>query len=115
VGTRFDYAPINPNNLHQEYGPPPNDQRSRIVLSGVANVPWQLVFSPIWTMATGVPMDILLPGASEYVTTQKRRMEIPIDFIRNKGVTSCGLKKVTYWGRSCPLVIAQAHVRVPAP
>lgn len=68
----FEYAPIDPNDLHREYGPPPNDQRSRIVLSGVANMPWQLVFSPIWTMATGVPMDILLPGASERVPTIQR-------------------------------------------
>lgn len=68
----FEYSPIDPNNLHREYGPPPNDQRHRLVLSGVANLPWRFRFAPIWTIASGVPMDILLPDGSERVPTMQR-------------------------------------------
>lgn len=68
----FEYSPIDPNNLQREYGPPPNDQRHRLVLSGVGNLPWKLRFAPIWTIASGVPMDILLPDGSERVPTMQR-------------------------------------------
>jgi outer membrane receptor protein involved in Fe transport len=68
----FEYSPIDPNNLRREYGPPPNDQRHRLVLSGFANLPYKLGFSAIWTIASGVPMDILLPDGSERVPTMQR-------------------------------------------
>ena len=68
----FEYSPIDPNNLQLEYGPPPNDQRHRLVMSGVANLPYKFQFSPVWTIATGVPMDILLPDGSERVPTIQR-------------------------------------------
>jgi hypothetical protein len=68
----FSYSPIDPNDLHREYGPPPNDQRHRLVISGTASLPYSFRFSPIWTMASGVPMDILLPDASERVPTLQR-------------------------------------------
>jgi len=68
----FNYSPIDSNNLQREYGPPPNDQRHRVVLSGVANLPCKFRFSPIWTIASGVPMDILMPDGSERVPTLQR-------------------------------------------
>ncbi|HYK35860.1 TonB-dependent receptor [Alloacidobacterium sp.] len=68
----FEYSPIDPNNLQREYGPPPNDQRHRLVMSGIANLPYKLQFSPVWTIASGVPMDILLPDGSERVPTMQR-------------------------------------------
>jgi hypothetical protein len=68
----FEYSPIDPTDLHREYGPTPNDQRHRLVLSGVANLPYKFHFAPVWTIATGVPMDILLPDASERVPTLQR-------------------------------------------
>ncbi len=68
----FEYSPIDPNNLQLEYGPPPNDQRHRLVMSGIANLPYKLQFSPVWTIASGVPMDILLPDGSERVPTLQR-------------------------------------------
>jgi hypothetical protein len=68
----FEYSPIDPNNLRGEYGPPPNDQRHRLVLSGLGNLPWKFRFAPIWTIASGVPMDILLPDGSERVPTLQR-------------------------------------------
>ena len=68
----FEYAPIDPTNLQLEYGPPPNDQRHRLVMSGIANLPWKFRFAPIWTIASGVPMDILLPDGSERIPTLPR-------------------------------------------
>jgi hypothetical protein len=63
----FAYAPIDPNNLHREYGPTPNDQRHRLVLSGIAEMPYGFSVAPIWTYASGVPMDIMLPDNSSRV------------------------------------------------
>ncbi len=68
----FEYSPIDPTNLQREYGPPPNDQRHRLVLSGLGNLPWKFHFAPICTIASGVPMDILLPDGSERVPTMQR-------------------------------------------
>ena len=68
----FEYSPIDPTNLRREYGPPTNDQRHRLILSGVANLPYKLGFSGTWTIASGVPMDILLPDGSERVPTLQR-------------------------------------------
>ncbi len=68
----FEYSPIDPTNLQREYGPPPSDQRHRLVLSGLGNLPWKFRFAPIWTIASGVPMDILLPDGSERVPTMQR-------------------------------------------
>jgi hypothetical protein len=60
----FAYPPINPNNLRGEYGPTPNDQRQRLVLSGIVELPWGFRVAPLWTIASGVPMDILLGDGS---------------------------------------------------
>jgi carboxypeptidase family protein len=60
----FAYPPIDPNNLHREYGPTPNDQRQRLVLQGVVDLPFGFRMSPLWTYASGVPMDILLGDGS---------------------------------------------------
>jgi hypothetical protein len=56
----FAYPPLDPNNLRTEYGPSPNDQRHRFVFSGIADLPWGFQVAPLWTWASGVPMDILL-------------------------------------------------------
>jgi hypothetical protein len=55
----FGYPPVDPNNLRREYGPTPNDQRHRLVLQGTMDLPFGLRLSPLWTYASGVPMDIL--------------------------------------------------------
>jgi hypothetical protein len=60
----FGYPPVDPNNLRREYGPAPNDQRHRLVLQGTLDLPFGLRFSPLWTYASGVPMDILLGDGS---------------------------------------------------
>jgi hypothetical protein len=68
----FEYSPIDPTDLRREYGPTPNDQRHRLVLSGMANLPYKFHFAPLWTIASGVPMDIFLPDGSERVPTLQR-------------------------------------------
>jgi hypothetical protein len=60
----FGYLPVDPTNLHREYGPAPNDQRHRLVVQGTADLPFHLRLSPLWTYASGVPMDILLGDGS---------------------------------------------------
>jgi hypothetical protein len=57
----FSNGPLDPTNLRLEYGPTPNDQRRRFTFAGVFNAPLGFRLSPIWTVASGVPMDILLP------------------------------------------------------
>ena len=42
------------------------------MLSGLGNLPWKFRFAPIWTIASGVPMDILLPDGSERVPAMQR-------------------------------------------
>jgi hypothetical protein len=68
----FSAGPIDPNDLEREYGPTPNEQRHRLVLSGSLALPWALRLSPIWTLASAVPMDILMPDASSRVPTLSR-------------------------------------------
>jgi hypothetical protein len=68
----FSSGPLDPNDLQKEYGPTPNEQRHRFVLSGSFLLPWSLRLSPIWTLASGVPMDILMPDASTRVPTLPR-------------------------------------------
>jgi hypothetical protein len=60
----FAYPPLDPTDLHREYGPAPNDQRHRAVFAGIVELPWGLHAAPLWTIASGVPMDILLPDGS---------------------------------------------------
>jgi hypothetical protein len=68
----FGSGPVDPNHLNLEYGPTPNDQRHRFVLSGVFELPGGLSLSPIWAAASGVPMDVLLPDASSRVPVFQR-------------------------------------------
>jgi outer membrane receptor protein involved in Fe transport len=58
----FGYPPVDPTDLHREYGPTPNDQRHRLVLQGVVDLPFGVRMSPLWTYGSCVPMDILYPG-----------------------------------------------------
>jgi hypothetical protein len=53
-----------PNNPGLEYGPSSFDQRHRFSMSGRYEFPFGIHAAAVWTMATGTPMDILLPDAS---------------------------------------------------
>jgi Carboxypeptidase regulatory-like domain/TonB dependent receptor len=68
----FSNGPINSNNLQLEYGPVPNDQRHRFTFAGVFAAPFGLKLAPIFTLASGVPMDILLPDGSSRIPTLQR-------------------------------------------
>jgi hypothetical protein len=68
----FSYGPVDPTNLKLEKGPTPNDQRHRLVLSGTIELPAGIRLSPIWTMASAVPMDIMMPDASTRVPAFQR-------------------------------------------
>jgi hypothetical protein len=68
----FGNGPIDPFDLHREYGPTPNDQRNRFVISGTADLKWGFQISPLWTLASSVPMDIMLPDNSTRVPQFER-------------------------------------------
>lgn len=68
----FSNGPVNANNLQLEYGPSPNDQRHRFTFAGTAELPFGFRLSPILTLASGVPMDILLPDASSRIPQLQR-------------------------------------------
>jgi len=63
----FSNGPVNPNNLQLEFAPTPNDQRHRFTFAGTMDLPFGFRVSPILTVASGVPMDILLPDASSRI------------------------------------------------
>lgn len=68
----FSNGPIDSNNLQLEYGPSPNDQRHRFSVAGSFELPFGFMTSAILTIASGVPMDILLPDASSRVPLLQR-------------------------------------------
>ena len=68
----FSNGPIDPNDLQREYGPPPKDQRHRFVFSGLVDAPFGIKVSAIWTTASGVPMDILLPDGQSRIPYLQR-------------------------------------------
>lgn len=68
----FSNGPINPNNLQLEYGPTPNDQRHRFTFAGVFTLPYEISLAPIVTIASGVPMDILVPDGSQRIPQLQR-------------------------------------------
>ena len=68
----FSSGPIDPNNLQREYGPTPNDQRHRVSIAAWGRVPGGVLVAPIWTVASGVPMDILMPDALSRVPAFQR-------------------------------------------
>jgi hypothetical protein len=68
----FSNGPVNSNNLQLEYGPTPNDQRHRFTFAGVLDAPYGFRLAPLLTVASGVPMDILLPDGSSRIPTLQR-------------------------------------------
>lgn len=61
----FQVGPVDPNNLRLEKGPPPNEERHRFTFAGIFDAGWGIQVSPIITLASSVPIDILLPDGSQ--------------------------------------------------
>jgi hypothetical protein len=68
----FLNGPIDPNDLRREYGPAPNDRRHRFVASAQSLLPGQVAVSALWTVSSGVPMDIMLPDGSTRIPSLQR-------------------------------------------
>lgn len=68
----FANGPVDPTNLRLEYGPTPNDQRHRFTLAAWGEAPGGVLVAPIVTLASGVPMDILLPDGQSRVPVFQR-------------------------------------------
>jgi len=61
-----------PNNPGLEYGPSSFDRRHRFSMSGQYKFPFEIRAAAVWTVATGTPMDILLPDASARLPFMQR-------------------------------------------
>lgn len=68
----FLNGPIDPNDLARESGPTPNDRRHRLVLSGQAVLPGRVSVSGLWTLSSGVPMDIMMPSGQTRIPVIQR-------------------------------------------
>jgi hypothetical protein len=68
----FSIGPVDSNNLGLEYGPLPNDQRHRFVFAGDYELPRGFGLAAIWTMASGVPLDIMMPDGNSRVPLLQR-------------------------------------------
>ena len=68
----FLNGPIDPTDLRREFGPTPNDRRQRFVASGLTHIGGGISLAALWTISSGVPMDIMMPGAQTRVPTLQR-------------------------------------------
>ncbi|MBI3650319.1 MAG: TonB-dependent receptor [Acidobacteria bacterium] len=68
----FQVGPLDPNNLRLEKGPSPNDERHRFSFAGVINAGRGIQVSPIYTLASGVPFDIILPNGTTRIPSIQR-------------------------------------------
>jgi hypothetical protein len=57
----FQVGPEDFLNLRLDKGPPPNEERHRFTFAGMFDAPYGIQVSPIFTLASGVPIDIRLP------------------------------------------------------
>jgi hypothetical protein len=107
----FANGPVDPTNLQLEYGPTPNDQRHRFVFSGTAELPYGVRLSPILTLASGVPMDIILPDGSSRIPLIQRNAGGRI--FRNAGELNAFIEQVNANGgiNGDPLPLAPADAR----
>jgi hypothetical protein len=68
----FSNGPVNSEDVRLEYGPSPSDRRHYFTFSGAVELPYGFQLAPIVTLASGVPMDILLPDASSRIPILQR-------------------------------------------
>jgi hypothetical protein len=68
----FLNGPIDPTNLRREFGPTPNDRRHRLVATGQARVGGGVSIAALWTISSGVPMDIMMPDGQTRIPVLQR-------------------------------------------
>jgi hypothetical protein len=68
----FLNGPVDPTDLRREFGPTPNDRRHRFVATGQARVGGGVSVAALWTMSSGVPMDIMMPDGQTRIPTLQR-------------------------------------------
>ncbi|MBO0800505.1 MAG: TonB-dependent receptor, partial [Blastocatellia bacterium] len=68
----FQSGPLDPNRLALEKGPAPNDERHRFSVAGVYDAKWGVQLSPIFTLASDVPFDIILPDGTTRIPVLQR-------------------------------------------
>jgi hypothetical protein len=68
----FLNGPIDPNNLYREQGPPPNDRRHRFTATVQSSLPAGFRAAGIWTLSSGVPMDIMMPDGQTRIPVLQR-------------------------------------------
>jgi hypothetical protein len=68
----FLNGPIDPRNLRREYGPTPHDRRHRLVATGHALLPGNISLAALWTISSGVPMDIMMPDGQTRIPVFQR-------------------------------------------
>ena len=68
----FANGPIDPNDLRREIGPTPNDQRYRFTFAGWFQAPAGIMIAPLLTLASAVPIDILMPDGQSRVPAFER-------------------------------------------
>jgi hypothetical protein len=68
----FLNGPIDPSNLALEWGPTPTDRRHRLVVSAQTLLPGRVNLSGIWTVSSGVPMDIMMPDGQTRIPVIQR-------------------------------------------
>jgi outer membrane receptor protein involved in Fe transport len=107
----FSNGPINPNNLQLEYGPTPNDQRHRFAAAGTIEMPFGFRLSPILTVASGVPMDILLPNGSSRIPQLQRNAGGRI--FRNASELNAFIQQINNSGgvNGAPLPLAPSNAK----
>ena len=72
----FANGPIDPNDLRREYRPDAERPAAPLHAGGLGEAPAGILVAPIVTLASGVPMDILLPDgavARPGLPAQRRR------------------------------------------
>lgn len=68
----FQVGPLDPNNLLLEKGPTPNEERHRFTFAGVFDGPGGVQVSPIFTLSSDVPFDIILPNGTTRIPLLQR-------------------------------------------
>ena len=107
----FSNGPIDPNRLYLEFGPSPNDQRHRFAAAATIELPYGFLLAPILTIASGVPMDILLPDGSSRIPSLQRNAGGRL--FKNAGELNAFISSINAAGgvKGQPLPLAPTNAR----